>query len=242
MIPHQSQLTRFILVCIRRNVMSRLLSSSLSITRLPLDTPANQNHIPVLTSTNLSTAKRIIVYIGESSQDLGIFAYRVVGKESIASGSAIEFARNVHDLSDSPALVIANPGQLIWHRRGQEAVTQPTWYALPRRSAVSGPIRLDSVKNRIPKNENVQQHLKCVFNEVLGQRASPDARIHVVANGDGAHEVVEFLQEEWDKWGSRIDAMVVGASHIWQTEFVDSRFQEFWGKARRFTRSLPPHS
>ena len=198
--------------------------------RLPLDTPADQNHVPVLISINLSTAKRIIVYIGESNQDLGIFAYRIVGRESIASGSVIEFAKTVQALPDSPGLVIANSGQLIWHRHGREAMTQPTWYALPRRSAVSGSIRLDDVKNRIPKNESVQQHLRCVFDGVLGRLADQDARIQVIANGDGALEAVEFLQAEWDRWGSKIDAMVVGSSHIWQTAFVDSNFQKFWGK------------
>ena len=238
-IPEAYLLTLF-LVCIRRIVMSRLLSSSLSITRLPLGTPANQNHVPVLTSTNLSTARRVIVYIGESTQDLGIFAYRVVGKESIALGSAEEFVKTVHTLPDSPGLVIANPGQLVWHRRGKEAVTLPTWYALPRRSAVSGPMRLDEVKNRIPKNKDISQHLHCVFDEVLGRLANKDAKIQIIANGDGALETVDFLQDEWDKWGSKIDAMVVGASYIWRTVFLDSRFQEFWGKVCQSNYSLSP--
>lgn len=219
-------------VCIRRNVTDRLLASSLNITRLPLDTLADQPHVPVLTSANISTAKRVIIYVGESAQDLGVFAYRVVGQETIASGSAIDFNSAVQACPDSPGLVIANPGQLIWHRRGKRAMTLPTWYALPRANAVSGPMRIDDMKNRIPRNGTIQEHVKCVFEDVVKKLVDKDARINIIGVGDGALEMTEYLQEEWDQWQNRVDAIVVGASHVWKTQFLDDRFRAFWGKVR----------
>ena len=210
--------------------MARLVSSTLGITRLPVGVSADTNHVPILTSSNLSTAKRIILYIGESSQDLGVFAYRIIGQESIASGSAIDFVQGIQSCPDQPGLIIANPGQLIWHRRGKQSMTYPTWYALPRKNAVSGPMRLDETKNRVPKNESLPQHIKYMFEEVLRRLADRQAKVHVIGIGDGAVEMVTYLQDEWVKWAGRIEAIAVGASHVWGTEFSNEQFQTFWGK------------
>ena len=126
--------------------------------------------------------------------------------------------------------MIANPGQLVWYRRGKRAVTLPTWSALPRANAVAGPMRIDDVKNRIPQNGSIQEHVKCVFEEVVGKLVDKEARIDIIGLGDGAMEMIEYLQDEWDTYQNRVDAIAIGASHIWKTEFVDTRFREFWGK------------
>ncbi|MCJ1474572.1 hypothetical protein MMC13_003231 [Lambiella insularis] len=204
------------------------------ITRLPTAATKNENHVPVLTSTNLSTANRVIVYIGESCQDLGIFAYRLIGSGTISSGSALDFVHHVKATSrDNAAVVVANPGQLIWHRRGKQAMTQHTWHAIPRETAVSQPMRVDVVRNRVPNNQGIQQHIACVFEEVVDQMTHKDAKIDIIGMGDGALEVVEYLQQDWGKWGGRVDAIAVGASHIWQTDIRDERFGKFWGRRGR---------
>ncbi|KKA18197.1 hypothetical protein T310_7865, partial [Rasamsonia emersonii CBS 393.64] len=81
--------------CIRRIVLSRLQALGLSTLRLPLNAGPKEQHVPILASQNLGTAKRIVVVFGEPIQDLGIWAYRTVGTESISAGSAISFARAV---------------------------------------------------------------------------------------------------------------------------------------------------
>ena len=187
-------------------------------------------HVPVLTSANLSTATRIILYIGESSQDLGIFAYRTVGQESIAGGSAIDFVTHAQATRDEPAIVIANMGQLIWYRRGRQAMTEPTFQAIPRPTAVSSALVRDGKKNLIPGSEGLPQHVATVFEEVLGKLASKEAKIDVIGIGDGALEVVEYLQKEWGRWADKVVAVAVGASYIWRMEFWDNNFKDFWGK------------
>ena len=218
--------------------MSRLLSPYLTITRLPIGASADTSHVPILTPSNLSTTQRIILYIGESSQDLGIFAYRFIGQETIASGSAIDFVREVQSCSDKPGLVIANPGQLIWHRRGKQAMTDTTWYALPRKTAVSASMRLDEVKNRVPQNRNTSEHVEYVFEEVLGKLTNKAAKIHLVSVGDAAVETVSYIQEKWDKWEGRIEAIAVGSSHVWSMDFFNERFRQFWGKVRPCTNAF----
>ncbi|MCJ1400094.1 hypothetical protein MMC11_003297 [Xylographa trunciseda] len=220
--------------CIRMEVLSRLAASSMDTVRLPIGATAEDNHVPVLVSSHLPTAKRVIVYVGESCQDLGIFAYRLIGADTIASGSAAEFINHVKTASrDPPAVILANPGQLTWYRRGQRAMTQHTWHALPRKTAVSQPLWINSVRNLVPQNENIQKHVACLFEQVVAKLPSQNARVDIIGIGDGALEVVEYLQQDWKKWQGKIDAIAVGASHIWNTDIKDESFGEFWGRRGR---------
>ena len=211
-------------------MLDRLLTFDLDLNRVPLNTPPTSPHIPILTSKNLSTAKRVIVYIGESTQDLGIFAYRTVGHESIASGSALDFVSKAQAARDNPAIVIANMGQLIWYRRGRQAMTESSYQAIPRPTAVSPGLVRDGKRNLVPGSEELPEHLATVFEEVLGKLANKEARIDVIGVGDGAMEAVEYLQKAWGKWAARVVAVAVGASHIWRTGLWNKSFADFWGK------------
>lgn len=175
--------------------------------RLPITSGPNDPHVPILVSANLSTASRIIVVFGEPTQDLGIWAYRSVGMEGINAGSAMSLAEHVlktqqpsntssdkRQLSDT-ALILANTGQLIWHCAGRCAITQASWLALPRRSAVDPPKTMTG-RNKVPGNENWQDHVECVFKEVLaarGRLVREDARIDVIGVSEGGLGAVRYL-------------------------------------------------
>ncbi|KAI4175083.1 MAG: hypothetical protein LQ343_001844 [Gyalolechia ehrenbergii] len=229
--------------CIRRNIQSRLLSSSLNLTPIPLGTPPSQPHIPIYASSNISSCSRLIVYVGESSQDLGVFAYRTIGQESIASGSVIDFVHTIHKCPDDPGILIANTGQLFWYRGGQRAVTQTTWEALPRQTAVSPPMEIDEVKNRVPANRDVKEHIAHVFDEVIPQLAKTDVKIDVIGMGDGAPEVVQYLHGNWAKWEKNVQAMAIGTAFLPLMEDTgkDKSFKEFWGdRVRAYMQSAEP--
>ena len=187
--------------------------------------------MPILTSANISTAKQIIVYFGDSFQDLGIFAYRTVGQDSIAAGSVINFINAIQaSSSDPPAVVIANLGQSIWYRRGKKALTQVSWRTLPMKTAVSLGFVVDKVKNSIPKNESMAEHVKCVFEDAVGRLAHVDAKVYVIGVAEGAVEAVEYLQKSWEMWKGRVEAIAIGSSHVWRMQFSNQDFKEFWGK------------
>ncbi len=238
--------------------------AGLAIVRLPLGTPPGKPHVPILVSSSspsprgplLARKKRIVLVVNEAVQDLGVFAYRIVGGEgkgAISRGSALELAKllpeyraaaatatatatapNSPDASDTaataaiaanndndddnvdddetPGLVVTNPGQLLWWRGGQEAVTFRTWGSLPRATAVHGPMRIDEARNRVSGQRSAAEHLRYVFEEVLGGGGSasssedgksgkggvavaPDARIYVIAVADGAGDAVAYLNE-----------------------------------------------
>ncbi len=207
----------------------------LNVTRLPLNTPPTEPHVPILTSSNLSTATRIIIYFGESMQDLGVFAYRIIGQESISSGSILDFIHEIQHGKDGgdTSIVIANLGQLLWHRRGQRALTMASWNGLPRKTGVSSPIRIDPVKNHIPGNCDMTEHIKSVF-DAVGKLAKEEAKIDIIGIGDGAEESMKYLDENWDMWEKKVEAICVGLGFVWRVkeEYHNKKFMEFWGKVR----------
>ncbi|KAL8952210.1 MAG: hypothetical protein Q9222_001865 [Ikaeria aurantiellina] len=229
--------------CIRTIVQSRLLSSSvLTTTPLPLGTSPPEPHIPIYTSTNLHTCTRLIIYIGESWQDLGVFAWRTIGQDTIASGSIIDFVHSVQRSPDRPGIIVANPGQLLWYRGGQRAVTQATWQALPRKWAVSPAMEIDEVRNRVVGNHSPAEHVAYVFDEVVTKMARKDVKIDVIGMGDGAREVVGCLKHNWEKWAGKVQAVAVGTAFVWQGDEVgEGKFKEFWGdRCRAYIQSTEP--
>lgn len=223
--------------CIRNELGVRFEAAGLNTTRLPLNAGPSDPHTPILTSSNLATAKRLIVYFGESMQDLGIFAHRIIGQESIASGSALDFVHAIQCREDSAdtAIVIANLGQLVWYRRGQRAMTVASWKALPRKTGVGNPMRTDPIKNRIPGNGNTKEHIKSVFEEVLGKLARQDAVVDVIGLGEGAEEAVGYLDQNWKHWESKVRAICVGLGFVWRVgdDIQNEKFMEFWGRRAR---------
>ena len=178
----------------------------------------------------------MIVYFGESTQDLGIFAHRIIGQESIDAGSALDFVHAIQSRGNSAdtAIVIANLGQLVWYRRGQRAMTIASWNALPRKTGVSNPMRIDPVKNHIPGNRNTKEHVKSIFEEVLGKLARQDVVIDLIGLGEGAEQAVGYLDHNWKDWQDRVRAICVGMGYVWRvgSEIQNERFMDFWGKVK----------
>ena len=167
-------------------------------------------------------------------QDLGIFAHRVIGQESIASGSALDFVHAIQSREDSiaTAIVIANLGELVWYRRGQRAMTIASWNTLPRKTGVGNPMRIDPVKNHVQGHENTKEHVASVFEEVLGKVARQDVVIDLIGVGEGAEEAVGYLDRHWKDWASRVRAICVGVGFVWRVgdDMRDEKFMEFWGR------------
>jgi hypothetical protein len=65
---------------------------------------------------------------------------------------------------------------------------------MPRESAVSKGYRIDDVKNRIPGNEDPEQHVRYIFNTVVMELVSENAGLDIIASGGGM-EVLRFLDD-----------------------------------------------
>ena len=164
-------------------------------------------------------------------QDLGVFAYRILGQESISSGSALDFVHDIQTSKDGSdtAVVIANPGQMIWYRRGQRALTLASWNNLPRKTGVSNAMRIDPVKNHVPGNFNAKEHTESVF-EAVAKLAKEDVKIDIIGINEGAEDAVKYLEREWGRWESRVQAICVGLGYIWRVgdEIENKKFMNFW--------------
>lgn len=194
---------------------------SLHTLRLPLNTAPDRPHIPILTSSNLGEATRIVLFLGGTNQDLGIFAYRMM-VHSINTGSAVNFAKATLSLPSPAAsknkdgkvgLIVGNPGQLIWSNTQRHVVTHANWRALPRKSAIHPPAMIDEIRNRVSGHETVEAHVSTLFEQVLSPTSSvanSEAKISIVALEDTAQALVRYLATNWDRWSRRVEAIVFG--------------------------------
>lgn len=236
--------------CIREIVLERLHGLGLETLRLPIGTPADRPHVPILVSRNLSEKKRVVLVLGEAAQDLGVWAYRVVGgegKDAISRGSAIEFVKRLRDYGsspdadDAPGVIIANLGQLLWWRGGRRSVTFATWGCLPRKTAVHGPMRIDDVENRAPQNASLPEHVRYVFEEVVRKMTAEDAQIFVIGLTDGADEALTYLNDNWSAWSSRIGALALANPLHLPSEITNRTFAAFLrARARSYLTSDQP--
>ncbi|KAL2868599.1 uncharacterized protein BJX67DRAFT_45896 [Aspergillus lucknowensis] len=199
--------------CIRKIVASRLRNLGLVSLRIPLTSGPSKPHVPILVSKNLSSASRIILVFGEPVQDLGIWAYRIVGTESINAGSAVDFAQAVlkpgENAKGDVALVLANTGQLVWHCASGRAMTINSWLAQPRPSAVDPPPG-ETKRNKVPGNGNWQEHVNSVFDGIVaswGRLVRKDAKIDVIGLADGGLGAIRYLANNWDPWRQHISAI-----------------------------------
>jgi hypothetical protein len=220
---------------IRKIVWDRLESLGLKKVLLPLGAQANEANLPIFISSDLAAKKRIIVLFYEHTQDLAIFAHRIIGgKGGINEGSAVNFVKAIQAQKTSgennaaPGIVLANMGQLRWWRKGKKAVTQTSWLALPQKSAADEPFRFNSEKNTIPHNKTTAEHVNYIFNTVVEQLAPPDAKLDIVGVSEGAVRVSIFLenQENFKKWGKRVEAFAsigtfLHAQEIKNIDFAD---------------------
>ncbi|KAI5289507.1 hypothetical protein KEM52_000761 [Ascosphaera acerosa] len=227
--------------CVREIVLSRLRALGLQKLRLPVGSSETAPHVPVLITPAAFTAKRVVVVLGAPAQDLGIWAYRTVGAEGIDAGSAVNFAREALSApsgtaspppGDAPGLVLANLGQLTWHRRGGRAVSLATWDALPRASAVS-PAYRRTARNEIPGNKDWSEHVAYLFDQVLGKLLPQTTRFDVLAVAEGCIGAATYLSENWSAWEHRISAICMADPPSYLPYTCSAPVQEFLGRRAR---------
>ena len=221
-------------ICIRRELASRFPTVGLETTRLPPDSGLDDPHVPILTTPNLATASRILLFFGGDRQDLGVLAYRTIGGETVNAGSVMDFAKTIRSGPQGPntAIVIANLGQLVWYRRGRQAMTPLTWDALPRPTGVAGPMRLDPVKNSVEGHRTREEHVASAMEFVQTRAKAADVMIDVVGTEEGAGCISRFLDREWESWKGKVRAICLGMGSKWyiHDEMKNEDFKLFWSK------------
>lgn len=221
----------------RRFIFERLHHLGLETVRLPIGATEHEPHIPILASTNLRDAKKVLVYLGDRNQELGVFAYRLIGgDDGINVGTVIEMvaAVKIGDLeplsknlfasqhtkngqkplswsSETTAVVIANPGQLLWCRAEGRAMGRAEWEARPRKFAVDESFFVDEKRNFVAGNKNEDEHVSYVFDHVLKQAGAGKAKLDIIAGEWVSAAAVTYLGQNWATWASRVNAVALFA-------------------------------
>lgn len=206
--------------------MERLEDLGMEKVRLPIGAGPNARHIPIMVSKNIKTATRVVVVFHDTTNDLGVFAYRIIGgTRGVNAGSAVDLVKHIQSQASSPndpnppGIILGNPGQLHWHRKTKRVITQFSWSVLPMKSAVDEPFRFDSIKNTVPGHKDSAEHVASVLSDVE-YLANPKATIDIIGVTSTANNIVEFLDEpeNFAKLGTRIGGIALLQPYYWGEE------------------------
>ncbi len=195
--------------------------------------------MPIFTSPDLASKSRVVLVVGETAQDLGVLAHRVIGGPGgIDKGSMVSVVRHLTQQRSTavdaspPGVVLANTGQLFWWPEGCRALNHASRLSVPASSAVSFGLLPDPERNDVPGHRNADEHVASVFRDVLGSSLREGARLSVVAVGDGSDAVKRFLNHEknWAVWGPRLDCLALAGGMMGQDEIKVAGLREFLRK------------
>lgn len=228
-----------ILDALRKVIFERLENEGLEKVNLPLETPSTEPHVPIFISPDLKEKSHVVIILGEPTQDLGMLAGRVAnGPGGLNKGSMVSVIRALKEQvasstdSSSPGIVLANMGQRYWWPEGKRALTLVDSAAIPLPSMVHAGRRYIPSVNDIPGSETPINHVETIFKEVLSASVAEDAKISIIAVRESCEVVEKFLdnRQNWDTWGTRLNAMVLLANVYTTDHLTNADLKEFLAK------------
>ncbi|RYO79930.1 hypothetical protein DL762_007903 [Monosporascus cannonballus] len=247
---------------LEEEIHKRLTNLGMKKILLPLGTPTTTDdgttttttvpHVPIFVSADIAQKSRVVLIFGESFQDLGVLAHRVVvGPGGVNKGSMVSIVYSLQQQRSSPTgaaapgIILANTGQLLWCPSAGRALTRHAFDAAPMKSAVHEGRLVDEHRNRVPGNHSVAEHVRYVFESVIPAFVDPrkEARIDVVAVGDAVEAVQRYLDGEaaWARWGNRVSCFANVGGYYPTWELKCEGFKQFLrDKARSYVPSLEP--
>lgn len=246
---------------------NRLARFGLGPVRLPLGAAADEPHVTVLATDDLATAGRIVLFVGETAQDVGILAHRVVGGAGgINKGSLVSMVETLRGEQQQrpPAVLVFNPGQLFWWPQGQRCLSLPARQGMPRPSAAHYPPRTLPGVNTVPGHATADEHVASVFREMLepllpllplplpdtagdtarsGHHHHSTPRLTTIAIAGGADALEGFLDQadHWRRWEPHMDSLVLLGGLYEATDVQTDGFRQFLRRrARAYIPSTAP--
>ncbi|KAM0201287.1 hypothetical protein ACHAPI_002162 [Fusarium lateritium] len=202
--------------------------------------PENEKYCPIFLSPNIVKTTRIVIVVGEPTQDLGFVAGRIAnGPGGVAKGSMISvvqaLAKQTASRGDpeSPCVILANVGQRYWWTEEKRALTIEAAADVPLPSMVHTGRRYVEELNGIPGSETPLAHVKTIFDKVLG--ANTNAKIDIIAIGQSCEVVLQLFEEEqtWTRWGQRLGGMLLMGTVFPADGLTNVEFKDFLAKRTR---------
>ncbi|KAK6330941.1 hypothetical protein TWF718_003135 [Orbilia javanica] len=196
--------------CIRRILEPRFVEEGLTKQYLPQGSdPATDPCVPILVSNDLDDVEKVLVIIGNTYDDLGVWSVREMEGPGINHGSMISTIRSAK--KEKFGFLILNCGQNVYSPEIGRVVTYRTWKAATKASP-----HLDEVKNRVVGHENVQKHIESVLDEYKGRLVGKDVKkkkkIYFLTYGWGCWGLVKYMNVNFAEWKPSVEALIAAES------------------------------
>ncbi|KAI2462804.1 Arb2 domain-containing protein [Annulohypoxylon bovei var. microspora] len=250
--PRWNERQRFAMnLAVQGVIWERLENLGLKKELLPLGTQdPSDPHVPIFVSKDIASKSRVVIIFGETSQDLGVLAHRVIGGVGgVSKGSMVSIVSSLLKQSSSstdlrpPGIILANTGELLWWPEGGRTLGRVAFDAVRMQSAVQSGNMITG-ENMVPGNGTMMRHISYMFSEVIPHFVNDAAGIDVIGVGDGADLVevcLDYLIME-DNWKNRINclALVGGLYPVWELKNKEFAKEFLRNKARAYATSLEP--
>ncbi|KAL5611501.1 hypothetical protein BROUX41_000905 [Berkeleyomyces rouxiae] len=201
---------------LRSIIINRLHKESLETIRLPLTVKTfQQPHVQILVSRHISQRQRVVLFLGESLQNLGVLSFRIVGgRGGINEGSLVSLVQGLANQNSDPndphppGIIVANLGENWWWPEGKKALSSTEFCGVPLTSAAYVGREHDEELNTVPQLETWKKHLRYLIDTALPSLVAHDALIDVIAVGDAVDGFLEHLNNEsvWTVHKHRLNA------------------------------------
>ena len=220
-------------------VHKRLEAEGLQKIILPFGAETSDPHIPIFVSKDIESKSRVIVIFGQSEQELGVLAHRVIGgMGGVNKGSMTSVVKAINEQTSSkhnsepPGIILANMGELWWWPEGKRALNTRSQLAVPMTSAVQNGRRYDPKTNAPPGNATPEEHVAYIFEELVPKLVDGKARIDVVLLGDAGEFVETYLDEKWATWGPRLNTLSIVGGLYDKKFLMNEGFKDFLAEVR----------
>ncbi|KAI0487299.1 Arb2 domain-containing protein [Xylaria cf. heliscus] len=237
---------------VQDEIHKRFMDLGLSKLYLPAGTTSVPSgpSVPIFVSADLAKKSRVVIIFGETHQDLGVLAHRVLGGQGgIEKGSLVKAVKAILQQRCSPAdpaapgVILANMGELIWWPEGGRTLCKFAFDSAPMRSAAHAGNYIDPEVNRVPGNESFNAHVKYIFEKVVPELVDPTAGLDIIGLGDAADVVETYLNNDatWGRVSARINCFASVGGHFPVWELKCDGLREFLKeRARAYVPSLEP--
>lgn len=236
---------------LQNEVWARLENLGMKKVLLPLGTTdPKKPHVPIFVSDGIGTRTRVVVIFGESMQDLGVLAHRVLGGPGgVNKGSMVSIVSALLKQqcsstdSNPPGIILANMGELLWWAAGNRTLGHSAFHNTPMKSAVQAGNAITE-DTKVPHNESMKTHVHYIFDKVIPHFLNMRSGIDVIGIGDGADTVEEYLDlpPVWERFKDRINCLsLVGGLHP-ASELRSEEFANVFLRNVCIFRSFPLNS
>ncbi|KAK6496383.1 hypothetical protein TWF481_002407 [Arthrobotrys musiformis] len=208
--------------CIRRVLDARFVEEGLTKHFLPPGSdPASDPCVPILISNDLDDVEKVLVVIGNTYDDLGVWSVREMEGLGVNHGSMISTIQTAK--KEKFGFAILNCGQNVYSPEMGRAVTYRSWKAATKPSP-----HIDEVKNRVPGHENVQKHVNSVLEELKGRLiGKKKKKIYFLTYGWGCWGLVKYMNVNFAEWKSSIEAIIAVESTHTAADVISSDLRHF---------------